>query len=345
MRIGILGSGQLARMMILAGLPMGLTFTTYGPDAHSTMGEYAPHVVGDYDDAAAVAAFAKSVDVVTYEHENLPADLLKQVEQAATLRPCSNVIAQVQDRLFEKQLFVELGIPTNAFQVIDSNDDLRAAAQALGFPFIVKSRRNGYDGKHQHRINTPEQLEALIQSHSLSDCLAEGFVDFDREISIVAVRSASGQSAFYDVCQNHHESGILRSTINCPNDASFDALCLHAMRLLEAMDYVGVLAIEFFDCNGALYANEVAPRVHNSGHWTIEGAYTSQFANHVRAVAGLPLGSCRSSALVRMDNCIGTMPSLNDVLQNPFSHRHDYMKSPRPGRKLGHKTTFRKDEE
>lgn len=340
MIIGIIGSGQLARMMMLAGLPMGLNFATYSPDKQSSLGELVQHVQGRYDDVSALMAFANEVDVVTYEHENLPADVLSQLEQNACLRPGSRVIANVQDRLLEKQLFETLGIPTNQFFAINNNDDLSHASKVLGYPFIIKSRRNGYDGKHQFRIQDEQALAQLMAEETLTDCIAESFVDFQREVSILAVRGQDGACDFYDVCENQHRDGILRVTENRTNDPSFESLCSYATKLLQAMDYVGVLAIEFFECNGKLIANEVAPRVHNSGHWTIEGAYSSQFSNHIRAVAGLPLGSCRSIAPVRMQNCIGAMPKREEVLRHPLSHYHDYAKAPREGRKLGHITTF-----
>ncbi|MDF1760803.1 MAG: 5-(carboxyamino)imidazole ribonucleotide synthase [Coxiellaceae bacterium] len=340
MKIGIIGSGQLARMMILAGIPMGLSFVTYGPDAVTSMGEYAPHCKGEYDDADALKRFASSVDVLTYEHENLPVEVLRQVESQYALYPGSEVIGQVQDRLFEKQMFEKLGVPTNAFIEINSIDDAKKAGEELGFPFIIKARRFGYDGKHQYRINHTHDLEA-ITNEQCQNCIAEAFVAFDREISIIVVRSQQGECQFYDVCENQHEAGILRQTENQINDPLFEAACNEIEKIVDSVNYVGVMALELFVKDDQLLANEVAPRVHNSGHWTIEGADTSQFENHVRAICNLPLGSTQSITEVQMTNCIGEMPNIHGVLKNPMAYYHDYGKSPRPGRKLGHITVIK----
>lgn len=340
MKIGIIGSGQLARMMIMAGKPLGLSFVTYSPDEFTSMGEYAAHIRGDYTDQQQLFQMFEQVDVVTYEHENLPSELLANLEQRFVLRPGSKVIATVQDRLFEKQCFTRLAIPTNEYIEVNSVDEVKQAAKRLGYPFIIKSRRNGYDGKHQYRIHHASDIDSLLSDEQCSNCIAESFVDFEREISVIAVRDHHGQCRFYDVCENHHIDGILSTTHNRIGDAIAKQACEYSKRLLDDMGYVGVLAIEFFVKQAQLYANEVAPRVHNSGHWTIEGAKTSQFENHIRAVAGLPLGSCESIARVRMDNCIGKMPDIHSVLANDNAHYHDYEKAPRPGRKVGHITTF-----
>ncbi len=340
MKIGIIGAGQLARMMMLAGIPMGLSFLTYGPDEVTSMGEYVPHIKGGYEDLDALKSFAASVDVVTYEHENLPVEVLRQIESRHALYPGSEVIGQVQDRLFEKQMFEKLGVPTNAFIKINSVDDAKKAGEQLGFPFIIKARRFGYDGKHQYRINHMHDLEP-ITDEQCKNCIAEGFVAFDREISIIVVRSQQGECQFYDICENQHEAGILRQTENQINDPLFDAACAEIEKIVESVNYVGVMTLELFVKDNQLLANEVAPRVHNSGHWTIEGADTSQFENHVRAICGLPLGSTQSITEVQMTNCIGEMPDIHEALKNPMAYYHDYGKSPRPGRKLGHITVIK----
>ncbi|MDF1796714.1 MAG: 5-(carboxyamino)imidazole ribonucleotide synthase [Coxiellaceae bacterium] len=340
MKVGIIGAGQLARMMILAGIPMGLTFSTYSPEEITSMGEYAAHTVGAYDDADALLAFAASVDVLTYEHENLPVEVLREIESKHALYPGSAVIAQVQDRLLEKQMFNKLGVPTNAFVEINSVDDAKAAGEQLGYPFIIKARRFGYDGKHQYRINHTHDIESLTDEQC-GNCIAEAFVAFDREISIIVVRSQQGECQFYDVCENQHEAGILRQTENKISDPLFEAACAEIEKIVTSVNYVGIMALELFFKDDQLLANEVAPRVHNSGHWTIEGADTSQFENHVRAICGLPLGSTQSITEVCMTNCIGEMPDIKTVLQNPMAYYHDYGKSPRPGRKLGHITAIK----
>ncbi|MDF1655375.1 MAG: 5-(carboxyamino)imidazole ribonucleotide synthase [Coxiellaceae bacterium] len=339
MKVGIIGAGQLARMMIVAGIPMGVKFATYSPDETTSMGEYAAHTVGAYDDTDALMRFADTVDVLTYEHENLPVDVLRQVESKSPLYPGATVIEKVQDRLFEKQMFEELGVPTNAFVEINSVAEAKAASEQLGLPFIIKARRFGYDGKHQYLINHTHDLDSLTDEQC-QNCIAEAFVAFDREISIIAVRSKQGECQFYDVCENVHETGILRQTENIIIDPMFDDACEQVKKIIDATNYVGVLALELFVKDDQLLANEVAPRVHNSGHWTIEGADTSQFENHLRAICDLPLGSTQSVTDVRMVNCIGEMPDIHTVLQDPMAHYHNYGKSARPGRKLGHITTI-----
>lgn len=341
MIVGILGAGQLARMMILAGLPMGLSFKTYSPDHKPSTSEMVEHRCGQYDDIEALRAFSSEVDVVTYEHENLSVLALESIESQITLRPNSRVIANLQDRLFEKQYFKRIAIPTNEFYAVDTLTDAYNAAAQLSYPFIIKTRRNGYDGKGQWRIQSEQDIQAL-KSIDLPPCIAESFVEFDREISIVAARDKNGIVQAYDVCENQHQSGVLHVTHNCIGDPSFEKSYAYAKLLMDDMEYVGVLAIEFFEKNRELFANEVAPRVHNSGHWTLEGAKTNQFENHVRAVCGLPLGSTDSVARVRMENCLGAMPPREKVLDNANSHYHDYIKKPRPGRKVGHITTFLK---
>lgn len=340
MKIGIIGSGQLARMLILAGIPMGFSFVTYSPDESTSMGKYAAHIVGQYDDETGLKKLLDQVDVVTYEHENLPVGILKNIEANYPLRPGSKAIATVQDRLSEKQCFNRLTIPTNEYRAIDSVDDARQAAETLGFPFIIKTRRNGYDGKNQWRIESTQDIDTLISEEHCKNCIAEAFVDFDREVSIIAARNVAGQTDCYDISENKHRQGILHTTLNRPNDSALKQAYDYAQTLMTDLDYVGVIAIEFFEKNGQLLANEVAPRVHNSGHWTIEGARTSQFENHLRAISAQALGNCNSTATVRMDNCIGEIPAFDEILSNPNAHYHNYEKTPRPGRKLGHITTY-----
>lgn len=337
MKIGILGAGQLARMLILAGKPLGFDFVTYSSSIQDTTRDLAPGILGDFENREALAQFTKACDLITYENENIPQPATAQLEQTHPLHPPVAALTCANDRLNEKRCFQTLDIPTNAFHPVNAKSDLTHAAKALGFPFVLKSRRFGYDGKHQWILKDATQC-AEFPEETCQNLLAEAFVAFDREVSIIAVRSQTGELAFYDLCENTHERGILMQTVNRPNDALHPAACDYAQRLLEHVNYVGVLACEFFVKDHQLIANEIAPRVHNTGHWTIEGAQTSQFENHLRAIAGLPLGGTESIALCIMQNCLGEMPALHAVLENPRAHVHNYQKTPRPMRKVGHVT-------
>jgi len=314
--VGCLGGGQLGRMLALAGIPLGLRFRFLDPAADACAGEVGELLTGGYDDAALLDRLADGAEAVTFEFENVPVDAARRVGAV----PGSRALEEGQDRLREKELFRRLGIPTPRFGNLDET----------GLPAIVKSRRLGYDGKGQRRVDRPEPVG--------NGELAEELVSFARELSIVAVRGRDGETGFYPLAENVHRDGILRLS-RAPAPGVPEALAReYAGRLLEELDYVGVLALELFEVEGRLLASEFAPRVHNSGHWTIDAAPTSQFENHLRAVLGLPLGPTDARAPSVMVNLVGSVPPLADLLALPGAHVHLYGKSPRAGRKVGHVT-------
>ncbi|GEP00462.1 5-(carboxyamino)imidazole ribonucleotide synthase [Methylobacterium haplocladii] len=349
--IGILGGGQLGRMIALAAANYGLKVHVYAPDADSPAFDVAAaKTVAPYEDPQALAAFADSVDVVTYEFENIPHATAEILAQHATLHPNPRALLTTQDRLAEKRFVNGLGIPTAPFQAVDTAEDLADALDALGRPAVLKTRRFGYDGKGQRMIRDGDDAAALLAEFGGAPCILEGFVPFEREISVVAARGTDGAFAAYDPCANEHADHILALTrVPAPGlaRATSDAAIAIAKKIAEALDYVGVLAVELFEVAGPagaarLVVNEIAPRVHNSGHWTIEGATTSQFAQSVRAVCGWPLGDAsRVGGLdVEMRNLIGdTVDDWPKILAEPGAHLHLYGKGDaRPGRKMGHVT-------
>jgi 5-(carboxyamino)imidazole ribonucleotide synthase len=342
--VGILGGGQLARMLALSGAPLGLRFLVMDNVADACAGQFAPMVVGDYRDEAALTEFASKVDVATFDFENVPAESAHWLSDRVTVFPNPRALSIAQDRLAEKTLFVELGIPVPPFAPIDTREQLGAALEQIGTPCILKTRRLGYDGKGQFRIRTPADAdaawEALGAQASKVGLILEGFVHFQRELSVVAVRSRDGEFRAWPLTENWHVDGVLSASLApaSVDDAMAQTAFEHARKLAEALDYVGVFALELFCKDGELLANELAPRVHNSGHWTIEGSETSQFQNHLRAVLGLPLGDTRMVGLACMLNWIGEMPDALPVLREPGGHWHDYGKESRAGRKVGHAT-------
>ncbi|HXH03355.1 MAG TPA: 5-(carboxyamino)imidazole ribonucleotide synthase [Candidatus Competibacteraceae bacterium] len=339
MRVGIVGGGQLARMLALAGYPLGLRFLILEPAPDACAGQVAPLLVGAYDDPQRLAELAAQVEVVTFDFENVPAAAAEILAARVPVYPPPRALAVAQDRLSEKILFRELGVPTPPFQAVDSLLELRAAVAEIGLPAVLKTRRLGYDGKGQRVLREADDVEPAWQALGGVPLILEGFVPFRREVSIIAARGRDGALAFYPLTENRHEGGILRlSRAPCTARELETQARDCARRLLERLDYVGVLAIEFFELDGELMANEMAPRVHNSGHWTIEGAETSQFENHLRAVCGLPLGSTAARGHCVMLNFIGAMPARESFLAVPGAHYHDYGKEPRAGRKVGHGT-------
>ena len=342
--VGILGGGQLARMMALSGAPLGLRFLVLDTVADACAGQFAPMIVGDYTDETALAEFASRIDVATFDFENVPAASARWLAERVPVFPSPRALAVAQDRMAEKTLFRELGIPVPGFADIASREQLDAAVVELGAPCILKTRRLGYDGKGQFRIKSPADIDAawnaLGAQAAKVGLILEGFVHFQRELSVVAVRGRDGEFRAWPLTENWHVDGVLSASLAPARvDAAIQATALsHAQRLADALDYVGVFALELFCDDGELLANELAPRVHNSGHWTIEGSETSQFQNHLRAVLGLPLGSTRMLGHACMLNWIGAMPDANDVLRESGGHWHDYGKAPRAGRKVGHAT-------
>ena len=341
MSIGILGGGQLGYMLALAGYPLGMRFRFFDPSPEAPVGRIAPRVTGDFSDRAALDKFAHGLEVVTYEFENVPVDAAHFLAKKLSVFPPPVALETAQDRLREKQLFEKLGIATTAYASLGSAYDLDAAVKKIGLPVVAKTRRMGYDGKGQWILKTPEEVKVAKDALPKLPFVLEKFVPFTRELSVIAVRGKSGETAFYPLVENHHREGILRLSLAPAPGISAEiqrAAEYAAVRVLESMNYVGVLAIEFFACEGELLANEMAPRVHNSGHWTIEGAVTSQFENHLRAISGLPLGSTAVTGASAMINLIGELPDSAQVLAIPSAHLHLYGKEPRPGRKLGHVT-------
>ena len=346
--IGIIGGGQLGRMMALAGYPLGFTFCCLEPSSNSPMGQVAQQINGGYDDEAALLKLAAQSDVITYEFENVPVQAARMLAQRVPVYPPSQALEVSQDRIHEKKFFRRLGIPTPAFAEVATADDLSSYIQQTSLPSVLKTRRFGYDGKGQWVLRTQADVAAaendMRQQPASTGYIIEAFVPFERELSIIAVRSTTGEVAFYPLTHNVHHEGILRvsqaPSAHAPQTLAED----YAARVLTGLNYVGVLAIEFFEKDGALIANEMAPRVHNSGHWTQDGATTSQFENHLRAIAGLPLGSTKLRGYAGMVNLIGTLPDVNAVLRVPGAHVHLYGKSARPGRKLGHINVVADDE-
>ena len=338
MRVGILGGGQLGRMLALAGYPLGLRFGFLDPNDGSA-GHVGELIRGEFDDPAALDRFASGCDVVTYEFENVPAATVRRIAERVPVFPPADALEVAQDRLAEKQLFTRLGIPTPAFAPVASRQELDAAIEQVGLPAVLKTRRLGYDGKGQAVLRTPADAAAAWERLGSSPLILESFVGFDRELSILAVRSRSGETSTYPLVQNEHADGILRVS-RAPAPGLTEPLqrlaSSHAAAILKTLNYVGVLAIEWFQVGDTLLANEMAPRVHNSGHWTIDGAVTSQFENHLRAILGWPLGDASCRGVAAMVNLIGQAPPPSELVGHAGLHVHLYGKEPRPGRKVGH---------
>jgi 5-(carboxyamino)imidazole ribonucleotide synthase len=333
--IGILGAGQLGRMLALAGYPLGHRFRFLDPASDSPAGLLADHLTSDYADTSALEQFANGLDVITYEFENVPVDTARYLERFVPVYPPPIALQQAQDRFVEKSFFHELGVPTPKFTTdLSKVDD-------IGFPAVLKTRRMGYDGKGQSIVHSQAELAA----EKTADCILEEFISFNHEVSIIAVRNKSGETKFYPLTENYHREGILRlSLVNGNVSVELQKQAEeYATKIMSALDYVGVLTIEFFERDGQLLANEMAPRVHNSGHWTIEGAVTSQFENQVRAVTDAPLGSTSPFGVCAMVNLVGELPDVEFILKIEGAHLHLYDKAPRPKRKLGHITLVEKD--
>jgi len=340
--VAVLGGGQLGRMLALAGIPLGLDFRFLDPSPDAAAGAVGRLVVGALGDEAALARVSDGAAVVTYEWEGVPAEGARFVAgRGAPVLPPPVALDVAQDRLREKELCRRLGIGTPEFAAVDNRADLERALKELGTPSVVKTRRGGYDGKGQAVLHEPHDVERAWSELGGVPLILEALVPFDRELSVLAVRDHDGATACWPLVENHHAGGILRRSLAPAPEVSAHTRRAGedvAARLLDALEYVGVLAVELFDVGGELLVNELAPRVHNSGHWTIEGAVTSQFENHLRAILGWPLGSTAALGVSAMVNCIGALPDPADVLSIPGSHFHRYGKAPRPGRKVGHVT-------
>lgn len=340
MRLGIVGGGQLGLMLAEAAHDLGIACTLLDPSPDAPARRAGDLLVGDYDDPALLDTLANSCDVATYEFENVPVQSARRLARQVPTYPPPPALEVAQDRLAEKTMFTRLGIDSPRFATVDSEEDLRTAAADLGYPFVVKTRRGGYDGKGQEVVRRATDLPGAWQSLGSQPLLAEEHIAFDRELSILAVRGAD-TTLHYPLVENSHAGGILRLSVAPAPDttpelsqSAVDA----ATRILDELSYRGVLAVELFQISDRLLANEMAPRVHNSGHWTIEGAATSQFENHVRAVLGLDLGSTDVSGAAGMVNCLGEIPDVDALATVPTAALHDYGKAPRPLRKVGHVT-------
>ncbi len=338
--IGILGGGQLGRMLSVAAARLGFRCHIYEPGAECPAGHVAwKTTTAPYEDAAALGAFARGVDVVTYEFENVPTSALDLIESEVPIRPGRIALATSQDRLSEKEFLAALGLATAPFARVDGAEDLSGALARIGTPAILKTRRFGYDGKGQARIGTPEEAGPALEALKGAPTILEGFVDFVREVSVIAARGKDGSVAAFDPGENVHADGILRTT-TVPahlSPAQRSDAVLIAAQILNALDYVGVIGVELFATAGGLVVNEYAPRVHNSGHWTQTGCVIDQFEQHIRAIAGWPLGDGTRHANVVMENLIG-----DDIARVPEIARtgaaiHLYGKvEARAGRKMGH---------
>ncbi|KAA0070947.1 5-(carboxyamino)imidazole ribonucleotide synthase [Rhodanobacter sp. T12-5] len=347
--LGVLGGGQLARMLALAAVPLGVNTLVVDSSADACAGQVAPLVVADWTDYAALEAFAARVDVVTFDFENVPAETAHWLAGRVAVYPAPQALAVAQDRLAEKTLFRECGLPTPDFMTVDTREQLDLALATVGAPAILKTRRLGYDGKGQFRLRGLADADAawaaLGAQASKHGLIMEAFVPFERELSVIAVRGRDGDFRIWPLTRNWHVDGVLSMSLApAPDIEQLQQRAAELARTLaERLDYVGVFALELFVKDGKLLGNEMAPRVHNSGHWTIEGAHTSQFENHVRAVLGLPLGDTGARGMSAMFNWIGDLPDASPVLQAIDAHWHDYGKQARPGRKVGHATVCASD--
>ncbi len=338
-QVGIIGAGQLGQMLGIAGRKLGLDCLFLDPATAPPAAMAGTVVQRPFDDAEALEKLARDCDVITYEFENVPVEALSGIADRAVIRPPLAALHEAQDRLHEKQLFAKLGVPLPRWQAVDSQSDLEAAAREIGLPLVLKTRRLGYDGKGQFVVRTPEDIAVALEKLPRRPLIAEQWVGFDREVSGIGVRRANGDLAFYPLTENEHRGGILHTSRAPFGDEQLARLANdYVARLMSHLDYVGVLALEFFVVGDRLLANEFAPRVHNSGHWTIEGAATSQFENHLRAILDLPLGATDALAQAGMLNLIGTMPADRAAIAASGAVLHDYGKQPRSGRKLGHIT-------
>ena len=334
-------------MLALAGHPLGLSFVVVDPAADAPAAPVADHIVGQYDDAGALDRLGLAVDVATYEFENVPVAAVRQLAERVAVFPPEAALEVAQDRLAEKRLFESLDIPTAPFVAVASETELHEALRTIEPPAVLKTRRLGYDGKGQARLNSVRDATAAWAQLAAAPSVLERWVAFDRELSVIAARDRSGATVVYPAVENVHREGVLRvSLAPAPRVApAVQRLAEdYAGRVLDALGYVGVLAIELFEVGGSLLANELAPRVHNTGHWTIEGAETSQFENHLRAGVGLPLGDPSPRGHCAMVNLIGAAPPMAVALEVPGLHLHLYGKAPRPGRKVGHMTVVAKSE-
>jgi 5-(carboxyamino)imidazole ribonucleotide synthase len=338
-KIGILGGGQLARMLALSGYPLGFEFVFFDPTADACAGQVGELMCAEYHNELALEEFCQKVDIVTLDFENVPVETLRFVQKKKPVFPSPEVLEIAQDRLLEKQFCHTYGIPTTEFETINSLSELKFAAKKFDYDAILKTRRMGYDGKGQYRISQASDINQIPDSLFAQDLILEKRIAFDREVSVIVARNGLGDIKTWPLCENKHKDGILTTTIVPAKQSPLDELTTdYAKQLAIGLNYVGVLVIEFFQTSEAVYVNEMAPRVHNSGHWSIEGAHTSQFENHLRAGLNLPLGSTRMDGMAAMLNWIGAFPDSILSINEENLYWHVYGKEPRAGRKIGHST-------
>lgn len=339
MKIGVLGGGQLAQMIARAGLPMGLEFVFLDPASDACAGRYGHLVVADWKAAVDDPVLA-ACDRITCDFENVPAATLEALGRKVPVRPGPRAFEAAQDRLGEKELLASIGVPLPPHAAVSTRPDLLAAVERIGLPAVLKTRRLGYDGKGQRVLRDVEDLEPAWAALGGHELILEGFVDYQHECAITVVRAASGELRFYPLSWTVHDEGILSLAIApAPVSSALEQSARsHVQALVEVLDYVGCLTLELFVKDGELLANEFAPRVHNSAHWTIEGSRTSQFENHLRALCDWPLGETGPRGHSLMINWIGSLPRVDRLLSVPGLALHDYGKAARPGRKLGHAT-------
>lgn len=345
-KIGVIGAGQLGQMLGLAGRDLGLGFVFLDPSPDPPAALVGPVIPLAFDSDEGLEQLAGQADVVTYEFENVPVAAIERIAGEVTVYPPAAALRYAQDRFHEKKLFESLQIPVAPYRLVDTLEDLQDAAKCIGLPLVLKTRRLGYDGKGQAIVRGDAELAGALQALGGKQLIAEQWIAFDREVSAIGARNVRGDIAIYPLIENQHRAGILNIS-RAPFDASgLTALAnRHLGRMLARLDYVGVLTIEFFVVGEQLLANEFAPRVHNSGHWTIEGARTSQFENHLRAILDMPLGDVSPVGHAAMLNLIGRIPAQAELLDSDNAFLHDYGKKPRPGRKLGHITIVACDAE
>ena len=347
MKVGVLGGGQLGRMLALAGYQLGVEFRFFDPNSGAPVGQIGELIAADYGDREALTRFLEGLDVVTYEFESIPLSTVRFVAERVRVFPPVAALETAQDRLLEKKIFQELDIPTPLFAPVESLDQLRSAAPRMGLPVVLKTRRMGYDGKGQVVIRDTASLDGAWKQLGGSPLLVEKYVSFQHELSVIGVRDQAGREVFYPPIENLHREGVLRRSIAPAPSATPETTALaveYCRRLMDRLEYVGVLALELFSVNGTLLANEMAPRVHNSGHWTIEGAETSQFENHLRAILALPLGVTTPRGRSLMLNILGHIPPAESVLAVEGAHLHLYGKAPTEKRKVGHVTVVAQSE-
>lgn len=338
MKVGVIGGGQLGRMLALAGTPLGMEFVFLDPAPDACAAPLGTHICADYQDKMHLRQLADQVDLVTFEFENVPAETVAFLSQFVPVYPDAEALRIARDRLYEKTLFQNLSIPVAPFQEVNSQQDLEYAIAELGLPAVLKTRTLGYDGKGQRVLRDSADAEGAFAALGSVPAILESFVNFTEEVSLIAVRGRDGEARAYPLVRNVHEDGILRVSTPTTNHTLQSQAEDYVFRVLDKLDYIGVLAFEFFDVDGCLFANEMAPRVHNSGHWTIEGAKCSQFENHLRAIAGLPLGATGKVGESAMVNFIGAVPSLELLAAVDDCHIHHYGKAFKKGRKVGHAT-------